>query len=557
LETPTVKLAGAGTSPTGQWSLPSASVVASPLHRHGQHIRQAPDYTREAPGSDNLTALERLAYPRHDDDSGSHSFIGGPRLGCGRWQYPLRDFRRHYGKSLAALDVLLREGASVSGFTIATEFGAGSFQVQLHDLPRQRFQVAHSLANTCSITTILSTDKLACQHRPLNITHSIAWNTYIAWWQWWPLLHFVCFRYPDDSFGGELIDRIVKTPTGLAAVNKAHTWSVYDATYKTTPLHLVCMFGGDTTPDHLFSSHNPLACLVRAGADLNAFDACGRTPMELALVCNNGGAVATLLHLGAAMPAVDELIACDHRHHLQWRLPNGTPNAGSDSAASAAASATAAASAAATATLASDPAVVGDDAKASADADAGDGRGVRTWGVDGKIPVTQDMVDLVVKLRAGHGSAPMGAPVTMPTGTSVAMDAGTLVAMAAGDPATPASGEGTFVAAHDKAAHEHAAVTDAHAATLAHVDEVGAHVASSRLIADGLAPHQPWPCIVCADALGQRQALHSKFLFRKAQRAKAGGSSSGSWDDVAEGFAMGNALGSLGGLAAGAALGAI
>ena len=51
------------------------------------------------PKGDHLRALERLTYPRNNDES--LSAIGGPKLGCGQWQYPLPKFRHNYAKVCA------------------------------------------------------------------------------------------------------------------------------------------------------------------------------------------------------------------------------------------------------------------------------------------------------------------------------------------------------------------------------------------------------------------------------------------------------------------------
>lgn len=394
---------------------------------------------------DGLSALERLTYPTHND---AHAAIGGPRLGCGQWQYPLSAFRHHYTKTLDALDVLLREGANTRGFNIATEFGAGSFQ-------------------------------------------------------WWPLLHFVCFRYPDEGFGGELIRRLVKTSEGGAAVNETCKWTVYDESYETTPLHLAIMFGGDWTPDTLFSDLNPIACLAWGGADLIAVDGCGRTPLELALLCNNGGAMVTLLHLGAPLPEMNNLVCVNTRHHLQWGLAHGHKKLDSTR-----------------------PEGAPETKKEEDEKDAAKCHR-STWMVDGKIPVTRDMLELVQKLHSGHVQHHRdpdddSSPTPHPKGPQhdVADEGSSDGGGGGGSGGGGGGGDGT-------ALHP-------------------------------IEPHSKWTCGVCDVALGHPQMFHSRFLYRKTQRAKARANGSyGSWEDAAEGVALGSALGTLGGLAAGAAFGAL
>ena len=230
----------------------------------------------------------------------------------------------------------------------------------------------------------------------------------------------------------------------------------------------------------------------------------------------------TLLHLSVPLPEMKDLVDIGTRRHLQWRLVQGHKkmSSGQDGEI----------------TDSTQPGDTPERKKEENEKD--DARSYRSsWMVDGKIPVTKDMLELVQKLHSGHhqhhrdhdddsSSAPHP---TCPQHES-ACD-GSSSGGGSGDGGGGGGGEGN-----------------------SNCGGGGGDGTALRPIE----PHSKWTCDVCDAALGHPQMFHSRFLYRKTQRAKAGGNGSyGSWEDAAEGVALGSALGTLGGLAAGAAFGAL
>ena len=80
--------------------------------------------------------------------------------------------------------------------------------------------------------------------------------------------------------------------TGGLDLDATVEWHYRDSVYSSTMLHLMSIFGGDWRSQTLWSVvENPIAVLLRAGADPNIRDASGATALQLAIAANNGGAV--------------------------------------------------------------------------------------------------------------------------------------------------------------------------------------------------------------------------------------------------------------------------